>query len=145
MVLLLLIALPVIELLAVVLVSELIGLPATLALLVASSLLGFLLLRSQGRSAIDRFRTALAERRAPGREAVDGALVFTGGALLILPGFVTDIAGAALLAPPTRAGARWLIMRHWSARLLRSIARVPRGRYDVEATAVEVDQPRLTG
>jgi UPF0716 protein FxsA len=144
MVLLLFIALPLAELAAIVLVSELIGFPATLLLLLLSSVLGFVLLRSQGRSAVGRFRDALAERRPPGREALDGALVFAGGALLILPGFVTDIAGALLLAPPTRAGARRLAMRHWSARLLRMFARVPRSRFDVESSAIEVDGTQLT-
>ena len=52
-------------------------------------------MRSQGRAAWRRFNEAIAEGRMPAREVVDGALVIFGGALLLTPGFVTDIFGAA--------------------------------------------------
>ena len=70
---------------------------------IADSIIGPLLMRTQGRSAWRRFNEALAAGRIPAREVVDGALVIFGGALLLTPGFVTDIFGAAFLLPPTRA------------------------------------------
>ena len=55
----------------------------------------------------------------PAREVVDGALVIFGGALLLTPGFVTDIFGAAFLLPPTRAVIRRLLVRRFTpARLV---------------------------
>jgi UPF0716 protein FxsA len=48
---------------------------------------------------------------------LDGALVIAGGALLIAPGFITDLLGALLLAPPTRGPIRRLVLRRLTSRL----------------------------
>ena len=90
----------------VIKVPEAIGAGATIGLIVASSLLGTWLLKHQGRAVWRRFTAAIAEGRAPTREVADGALVVFGGALLIVPGFVTDVIGLFLLAPATRPFAR---------------------------------------
>ena len=88
-------------------VGQAIGALWTVALLVADSIIGAMLMRSQGRAAWRRFNEAIAAGRIPAREVVDGALVIFGGALLLTPGFVTDIFGAAFLLPrraPPSAG-----------------------------------------
>ena len=72
---------------------------------IADSILGALLLRSQGRAAWRRFNEALAAGRVPAREVLDGVLVIFGGALLITPGFITDIVG--MLFCCCRPPARW--------------------------------------
>lgn len=112
---LLFIAVPIVEIYVIVQVGELIGVLPTLALLVADALLGAALLRQQGRGAWRRFNAALAERRFPGREVADGLMIAIGGTLLLTPGFVTDVFGAVLLIPPSRALARRL-MRAYVAR-----------------------------
>jgi UPF0716 protein FxsA len=106
------IVVPIAELYVIIQVGELIGVLPTLALLLADALLGSLLLRHQGRGAWRRFNAALAERRFPGKEVVDGVLIVVGGTLLVAPGFLTDIAGVILLIPPTRAIARVLLRRY---------------------------------
>ena len=65
-------------------------------------------MRSQGRAVWRRFNRTLGEGRAPTREVADGALVLFGGALLLTPGFCTDLFGALFLLPPTRAAIRAL-------------------------------------
>jgi UPF0716 protein FxsA len=102
---------PIAELYVIIQVGELIGLWPTLALLLADALLGSFLLKHQGRSAWRRFNEALAQRRFPGKEVVDGALILVGGTLLLAPGFLTDIVGVILLIPPTRALVRQLLRR----------------------------------
>jgi len=87
-------------------VGEAIGLIPTLVILLADAVLGSMLLRHQGRAAWVRFNRALAEGRLPHKEVFDGVLVIFGGALLITPGFLTDILGLILLIPPTRALVR---------------------------------------
>jgi UPF0716 protein FxsA len=87
-------------------VGELIGPVWTILLLAASSVLGSVLLRSQGRAVWTRFNETMAAGRVPRREVMDGVLVIFGGAFLITPGFLTDIVGLALLIPPTRAVVR---------------------------------------
>jgi UPF0716 protein FxsA len=72
-------------------------------LLLADGFLGAALARSQGRAAWRRFNEALAARRPPAKEVFDGAAIIFGGALLLSPGFITDILGVSLLLPPTRA------------------------------------------
>jgi UPF0716 protein FxsA len=103
------IGLPILELYVIIQVGGAIGVWPTIALLIADSILGVLLFRSQGRAAWLRFNRALAEGRVPGREVFDGAMVILGGALLLTPGFITDIFGLICLIPPTRALVRRLL------------------------------------
>src|SRR5437763_15231979 len=116
--LLVFIALPIAELYVIIQVGEAIGALPTIAILVADSIVGSLLLRTQGRGAWRRFRAALAEGRVPGREVLDGALVIFGGAFLITPGFITDALGVVLLLPPTRALVRRALVRVFSRRVV---------------------------
>ena len=102
---------PIAELYVILKVGDAIGIGWTLLLLVADSLLGSMLLRSQGRTVWRRFNATLAEGRMPHREVMDGVLVIFGGAFLITPGFITDIFGVLLLLPPTRAVIRRLVAR----------------------------------
>ena len=97
------IVVPIVELAVIIQVGQAIGLWPTLAILVADSILGSVLMRSQGRAAWRRFNDTLAAGRPPAREVLDGVLIIFGGALLLTPGFVTDIAGLIFLVPPTRA------------------------------------------
>jgi UPF0716 protein FxsA len=78
---------------------------------------------------------------------MDGVLVIFGGALLLTPGFITDVFGLMFLLPPTRAVVRRLLVRRFADRM---IAAATRGRPgprdfpgDVEGRAVEVDPDHL--
>jgi UPF0716 protein FxsA len=108
---LLFIVVPIAELYVIIQVGEAIGVVPTLLLLVLDAVLGSWLLKHEGRSAWRRFNLALSEGRLPGKEVADGFLVILGGALLIAPGFLTDIVGVLFLLPPTRAVARRLLTR----------------------------------
>jgi UPF0716 protein FxsA len=142
---------PIVEIAAILQVGDWIGLWPTLALLVADSILGTALMRSQGRAAWRRFNAALAAGRPPAREVLDGALIIVGGALLLSPGFVTDIVGLAFLLPPTRAVIRRLLIGRLTRRMVtvgagarfRRPGRTARRPDDVEGTAIELDPYRL--
>jgi UPF0716 protein FxsA len=107
------IVVPIAELFVIIQVGELIGVWPTLLLLLLDAIVGSWLLKREGRAAWRRFNEALAERRMPGKEVADGFLVILGGALLIAPGFLTDILGVLLLIPVTRAVFR-RILRRWT-------------------------------
>ncbi len=92
---------PLVELYVLIQVGQAIGALPTIVILLADSLIGAMLMRSQSRAAWQRFLTASRSGKVPAREVVDGALVIFGGALLLTPGFVTDILGVLLLLPPT--------------------------------------------
>jgi len=135
---------PIAELYVIYKVGDAIGVPLTLAILVVDSLLGSLLLRSQGRAVWRRFNDALQAGRMPHREVQHGVAVIFGGALLLTPGFLTDILGLALLLPPTRAAIVRLAQRTAARRMANAAAersRRPLRTYDVEGTASEHPQP----
>jgi UPF0716 protein FxsA len=152
---LLFILVPILELYVIIQVGQEIGALWTIAILVADSILGSLLLRAQGRSAWRRFNAALSAGRPPAREVLDGVLIVFGGALLLTPGFATDVGGLLLLIPPTRAVIRGVLVRRLAKRLVVAVpgaGRVPPPRGaprpgavddDIEGTATEVDPRAL--
>jgi UPF0716 protein FxsA len=122
---LLFIIVPIAELYVIIQVGGLIGVGPTLLLLLLDAVLGSWLLKHEGRSAWRRFNQALAEKRIPGKEVADGFLIILGGALLIAPGFITDIFGILFLLPPTRAVARRVLRRFAIGRV--TVAGFPAG------------------
>ncbi len=148
---LVLIGVPVVEVLVFIEVARTIGWLLALVLLIGTSLLGVRLLRLQGRWAIERVSQAVAEQRAPARAALDGALGFLGSALLVIPGFVTDVLGVLLVLPPTRSLTRRWLSRRYGGRAMGFLATAgrfaPGGRgarpADVDSTAVDEDSQRL--
>jgi UPF0716 protein FxsA len=152
LVVLALVVIPLGELWAILAVGDAIGAPATILILLADSVLGALLLRSQGRGAWRRFVEALRAGRPPSRELADGLLILVGGALLLTPGFLTDAVGLMLLIPPTRVLARRTLERGIARRLTAGLAattpgpaeprpRARGGRFNVEGTATEYGGP----
>jgi UPF0716 protein FxsA len=103
------IVVPIAELYVIVQVGQAIGVLPTIALLLIDSLVGAWLLRREGAKAWRAFQLAVEQRRLPAREVADGALVLFGGALLLTPGFISDILGLLCILPPTRAGLRGLL------------------------------------
>ena len=143
------IVVPILELAIIIQVGQLVGVWWTLALLIADSLLGSMLMRSQGRAAWQRFTATVQAGRPPAREVADGVLIIFGGALLLTPGFISDIVGLLFLLPPTRAMIRRLFLRRAMARLVVTFPgpgmapRRPDANGDVDGTAVELDRERL--
>jgi UPF0716 protein FxsA len=125
---LLFIVVPILELAVLIQIGQAIGVLPTIALLIADSVLGAALMRSQGRAAWMRFNAALAEGRVPGREVMDGVLVIFGGALLLTPGFLSDVLGLVLLLPPTRAIVRKVLVARYGSRLVATAAGGARSR-----------------
>jgi UPF0716 protein FxsA len=99
----LLLAIPIAELYVIVQVGELIGIGPTLLLLIGISVLGTILLRREGAATYFKAREVLARGGIPSKELTDGFLILLGGALLLTPGFLTDIVGLVLIIPFTRA------------------------------------------
>jgi UPF0716 protein FxsA len=143
--LLLLIVWPAAELFVVIKVADAIGVLDTILLLILGWPLGVWAIRAEGAAVLRRMQAAVAERRTPTREVLDGALILLGGLLLIIPGFITDVVGIVLLAPPTRIAARALLARNLQSRVVTRTVRFTSrsGPYDAESTATDIDHPRL--
>jgi UPF0716 protein FxsA len=98
-----LLVVPIAELYVIVQVGDLIGIPLTLLLLIGVSVMGTVLLKREGAATYFKARDVLARGGIPSKELTDGFLILLGGALLLTPGFLTDVVGLALILPFTRA------------------------------------------
>lgn len=135
---------PLAELAVIIVVGMSIGVLATLLLLLAFSLFGAWLARREGLAAWRRFELSMAEGRVPTQEVADGAMILLAGALLLIPGFLTDLIGLVLLVPATRVLARrWVpaLARRRAARRARiTVSRSPAGSTKVIWGTPELDQ-----
>jgi UPF0716 protein FxsA len=118
----LLVIVPIIEIAVLIAVGRVIGVGWTLVLMLATSVLGGWLLRTQGARAWRAFRADVNAGRPPGNAATDGLLVLLGGTFMLVPGFVSDAIGVLLIAPPTRRMARTLVLSVAATRMSASTA-----------------------
>ena len=110
-----LVGVPILEILLFIEVGGAIGTWPTLAVVVGTALAGTLLLRAQGREAMVRLQSRLAEGGDPGGPIAHGAMILVAGVLLLTPGFFTDAVGFLLLLPPGREALR-RVRAPWAAR-----------------------------
>jgi UPF0716 protein FxsA len=89
------------------------ALPVLLAV-VAAMLVGVAVIRRQGAKTLNSLREALAGAPLPKGGAGEAALVYLAGILLILPGFLSDIAAIALLIPMVRRMLLARLGRHYA-------------------------------
>jgi len=94
-------------------VGSIIGAFPTILLVVFTAVLGAWLLRQQGFATFRRFQESLARGEIPAYEMIEGPLILVGGALLLTPGFITDVLGFACLIPATRKKIAQYIIEHY--------------------------------
>lgn len=111
------IVVPIIEIYVIIQVAQVIGGWETLALLIIESIIGGWLMKREGLAVLRRIQAQLERSQLPSRELVDGFLILFAGALMLTPGFVTDLLGYLLLIPPTRSIVRKVLMRRFRHRL----------------------------
>jgi UPF0716 protein FxsA len=123
---------PLVELAVIVQVAGAVGVLNTIGLLIAVSLVGAWLAKREGLITLRRIQLALGRGDIPSREVADGALILMAGALMIAPGFISDVVALLLLFPPTRAVIRPVLVRSLAkrgrARVTVMGTRGPRGR-----------------
>ncbi|MSR22349.1 MAG: FxsA family protein [Gemmatimonadetes bacterium] len=98
----LLVLVPVLELVILIRIGQEIGVWPTIGLVVGTGLLGVLLARREGVRVLRAIQLELSAGRLPTEALLEGAAVLLGGALLVMPGILTDLAGLVLLLPTTR-------------------------------------------
>jgi UPF0716 protein FxsA len=111
------IAVPFAELYVLIQVGHAIGVLDTLGLLLLVSIVGAWLAKREGISVIRRMQAALNAGRVPGTELVDGFLILLAAALMLTPGFLTDIVAIFLLLPPVRALVRRKLRQSFARRI----------------------------
>lgn len=102
------------EIAAFILVGGAIGVVPTLGLVLAAMLGGAILLRWTGVATIARMRAELEAGGRPAPAAAEGALLAVAALLIMLPGFLSDLAGLALLVPAVRRGIGRGILRRFA-------------------------------
>ncbi|WP_193366772.1 FxsA family protein [Pelagibius marinus] len=118
------IGLPLLEVAVFIQVGGAIGVWPTIAATIATALAGSLLLRAQGLATLMRARAQMDQGQLPAREMFEGVCLVLAGALLLVPGFVTDVVGLLLFIPPLRELLRLMIARYVDAKAARGEARV---------------------
>jgi UPF0716 protein FxsA len=103
---LLFLVVPFVELFVLIQVGQAIGALPTIGLLVVVSVVGAWLVKREGLGVIRRAQQQVNRGHVPGTELIDGVLILFAGALMLTPGFFTDLFGIALLIPPVRVALR---------------------------------------
>jgi UPF0716 protein FxsA len=138
---LIVVALPLIEIAAFVLVGQAIGVGATLLLVLAAALLGAFIVKSRGLALVARIRDMARRGEWPGPALFDEFLLILAGLLFILPGFVSDAVAVALLFGPLRRA----LYRWGRGAAGRAGVRAPPGTIEAEYREIDVDADRLEG
>lgn len=100
--LILFVIIPIIEIYAFIAVGDEIGVLKTLLLCVLTAIIGGLLVRQQGMDTLQKAQISMSSGKMPLDELFNGICIVISGALLLTPGFFTNIIGFSLLFPPFR-------------------------------------------
>lgn len=98
------------EIAGFILVGKMIGVLATLGLVLFGMVAGSMLLRRQGLATLTKMQADLTAGKVPARPLAEGAVLAAAALLIIVPGFVTDLVGIALFIPAVR-GVLWRAIR----------------------------------
>jgi UPF0716 protein FxsA len=109
---------PLIELFLLVKLGAVIGIGATVLIVISTGVLGAWLARRQGLGVLRRLSEDLNEGRLPGDTLIDGLLILIAGALLLTPGLITDTIGFLLLVPQGRAIVRRIVVARFEKRTI---------------------------
>jgi len=93
---------PVLEMWLLITVGSYLGALPTIGLVLLTAFIGVNLLRAQGFETLWRGRRKFEEGQLPAQEIAEGIILAVCGALLLTPGFITDVIGFSGLIPPIR-------------------------------------------
>lgn len=99
---LLIILIPALEIGLFILSGKMIGTIPTVLLIILTGVLGAWLAKKQGLEVLRNAQQQMQYGQIPGAAILDGLCILIGGLMLLMPGFITDIAGLFLLIPFTR-------------------------------------------
>ena len=97
---------PLLELFLLVKLGTMIGIGATILIVICTGVLGAWLARWQGLGVLRRLTEDVNQGRLPADALIDGLLILIAGAVLLTPGLITDALGFLLLVPQGRAVVR---------------------------------------
>ncbi|MFQ5502009.1 MAG: FxsA family protein [Phycisphaerae bacterium] len=90
----------------------------TFALVILTGIVGAALAKRQGLQTMARINAELTAGRMPTRELAEGLMILLAAAVLITPGFITDLFGLTLLVPPFRRLFLKALTRYFEAKII---------------------------
>jgi UPF0716 protein FxsA len=114
---------PLVELYLLLRLAQVMGVAATVLIVLGTGVLGGILARAEGLRVLARIQEDLRDGRVPGKSLLEGAMILVAGALLVTPGILTDGVGFLILLPPSR-----VLLRHVIERWLKR--KIDQGRVD---------------
>lgn len=100
---------PVLEIYLLIKIGYFLGAFNTIIVVIVTALLGASLARHEGIRTMMRVRESVNRGELPAEEMLDAVLIFIAGIVLLTPGFITDLAGIAILIPNARSWLkRWM-------------------------------------
>jgi UPF0716 protein FxsA len=115
------------EVVSFVVVAQQIGFLWALAVLVLVSALGPFIVRRVGLGMLARTQERLGRGEGPTRDLLDGLVMLLGGAMICVPGFISDAFGLLLMISPVRH----LVIRVAGNRLARRVQTIRTVRWRV--------------
>lgn len=108
---------PALELALLIQVGSYIGIGNTILIILLTATVGAYLVRSEGTGVMFRLQKNMQEGIFPGEELIDGAMILVSGALLLTPGFFTDVIGFLMVLPFTRGHIKNIAKRYLKKRM----------------------------
>ena len=103
---------PVIELALLIKVGSLIGTMNTIAIVIVTALIGAFMVKLEGIGVIYRMQRDMSQGMFPAEELMNGVMILIAGALLLTPGFFTDVLGFLMVFPASRGAIKKLLKRY---------------------------------
>lgn len=105
-------AVPVLELAILIKVGSYIGTGNTIMIVLLTAIAGAYMVKLEGIGVMYRIQQSMQEGIFPAEEMINGVMILVAGALLLTPGFFTDVIGFLMVIPVTRHYIKKLV-RHY--------------------------------
>ena len=103
---------PVIELTLLIKVGSYIGAINTILVVILTAAIGAYMVKMEGIGIMYRIQKNMQEGIFPGDELISGMMILVAGALLLTPGFFTDVIGFVMLVPVSREFIKKIAKRY---------------------------------
>jgi UPF0716 protein FxsA len=126
---------PLIEIAILIEIGKVVGVGYTIALVIGTAALGATLLRSQGLSTLAKVQMNMDQGNLPAVELIEGLMLLIAGALLLTPGFFTDVFGFLVLIPALRQG----IAKHLLTNFIQSRVNIRQNDFTNTGNTIEAE------
>ena len=102
---------PMVELALLIKAGSYFGLFNTIILVILTAVIGAYMVKMEGIGVMYRIQQSMQEGVLPEDELINGMMILVAGAMLLTPGFFTDIIGFLMVIPFTRNNIRKFMMQ----------------------------------